>query len=350
MSRPRCAGQGGRRGFTLIELLVVIAIIAVLIGLLLPAVQKVREAANRTTCTNNMKQIALACANYDTTYGQLPYGRNRIYATGPLPLLLPYLEQDNIYRQINPTVLALQPTGAATRDWVNAFWPTTFGTSRNRVKTFECPVDNPYAISTSPRTAADFGGVYFRVVNAPSGVTLDYFLAGDLVAAGGLPGLTNYVPVAGTTGRYANPANAVQQFYAAREGAFVDEVKVTLGGITDGTSNTLLFGEYLGAFLNGNSGPRTRVMSWMGAGGFVTYWSIVDMSDTANARYSFGSLHPGVVNFCFADGSVRSLRKPNAVPTSVAAIVNRQLPAWDTLQSLGGRSEGDVIKADVLGN
>src|SRR5947209_9112171 len=99
----------GRLGFTLIELLVVIAIIGVLIGLLLPAVQKVREAANRMVCQNNMKQIALACANYESATGQLPYGRNKVTWTGPLPLLLPYLEQDNIYNQFDSAVFQINP-------------------------------------------------------------------------------------------------------------------------------------------------------------------------------------------------------------------------------------------------
>src|SRR5438128_97339 len=116
-----------RPGFTLIELLVVIALIAVLVGLLLPAVQKVREAANRTACVNNLKQIALACAHYESTTDRFPYGRNRITGNGPLPLLLPYLEQHPISSQFNPAVFNLQPARVTSGDtWMDAFWPTTF--------------------------------------------------------------------------------------------------------------------------------------------------------------------------------------------------------------------------------
>ena len=104
-----------RQGFTLIELLVVIAIIAILIGLLLPAVQKVREAASRMSCTNNLKQLGIAVHNYHDAYKCFPPNELWIYSDQPaytadhrswswLFFILPYVEQENLYKQVNPAV------------------------------------------------------------------------------------------------------------------------------------------------------------------------------------------------------------------------------------------------------
>src|SRR5262245_23647382 len=149
-----------RRAFTLIELLVVIAIIAVLIGLLLPAVQKVREAAARIQCKNNLKQIALAAHNYESALGKLPPGllgdRGAYYPmslrqgpyVGVLAFLLPYLEQDNVYRLLN--VNWDFDFGYPNPGQVNQPWWTDANNvlaAQARIKTFVCPADDPYELS-----------------------------------------------------------------------------------------------------------------------------------------------------------------------------------------------------------
>ncbi|MFL5243864.1 MAG: DUF1559 domain-containing protein [Gemmataceae bacterium] len=137
-----------RRAFTLIELLVVIAIIAVLIGLLVPAVQKVRESANRIQCANNLKQLALAVHNYHSDRGTFP--ANSIYSYDPtkpnwswLAHLLPYIEQDNLYIQAN--------IGGNPANNINQSLPQI----ATRVKTFLCPSD-PRALKGPVSFASNF--------------------------------------------------------------------------------------------------------------------------------------------------------------------------------------------------
>ena len=197
-----------RNAFTLIELLVVIAIIAILIGLLLPAVQKVREAASRMKCQNNLKQLGLAMHNYESANGVFPQGRNGYPKVVSAPArLLAYVEQANLQSLVDPEgTLALggQNDSAA----------------KNRVALLACPSD--------PQNGQVSGSVYFGtnyVANNGIGVTFD--------ASGAI---TAYQKIAEGNGVFA-------------------QIPVRIADITDGTSNTAAFSESL----IGNSNPVTGI-------------------------------------------------------------------------------------------
>jgi prepilin-type N-terminal cleavage/methylation domain-containing protein len=284
MRRPRAA-------FTLIELLVVIAIIAVLIGLLLPAVQKVREAASRMKCSNNLKQLGLAAHNYEGAYGCLPPGIN-YYDVGTLTYLLPYIEQGNIYNQITAYNAAyLTPGTFGASAWFND--GTMRAIATNKIKTFQCPSDNVESLT-------------------PTNGTFGYLGENGGSFGGSDPyGRTNYAPNNGFRGGLDASYNGVTYLPP-----YYRNSTTTLVSITDGTSNTAAFGEYLGLEV---AGTRRAVCAWMGMGGA---WS----SDTglgsppSTFLYQFAGKHTGVVMFVLCDGSVRPVKQGVSLTTFLAFL------------------------------
>jgi prepilin-type N-terminal cleavage/methylation domain-containing protein/prepilin-type processing-associated H-X9-DG protein len=150
MAGPRPLGLRPRRGFTLIELLVVIAIIAVLIGLLVPAVQQVREAASRMQCGNNLKQLGLGLHNFHDSYGGFPPAKQETPAGSTLrvhswtPFVLPYIEQDNLFKQYRQD---MRWDDAATND---------AGVNQTLIKVFICPSAPSGRFGTNKRTMIDY--------------------------------------------------------------------------------------------------------------------------------------------------------------------------------------------------
>jgi prepilin-type N-terminal cleavage/methylation domain-containing protein/prepilin-type processing-associated H-X9-DG protein len=387
-----------RSGFTLIELLVVIAIIAVLIGLLLPAVQKVREAANRMACSNNLKQIGLAAHNYDSTFGVLPPGylgpkpaqpldangiTDKFQCVGVLDFLLPYLEANVISSQqkvdFDPNVYTLNvkpgtvnpPVGDSTafynfQETSDQPYLHDWDLSFSQLKVFMCPSDN---IADDPIAVGSSGGIGFAAFGGitgsdPLGVTWVYwYFEGPPINPQFVPkGHSNYAGVAGALGAArevskADPNTCPGDFpstggvnLAAYEGMFTNRSANKLSAIPDGTSNTLMFGENIGGF---SSDPpyTSRIFegSWMGIGAMPTKFGLgqpglaYGNSLPGAGIATFSSKHPGGVQFCFGDGSVRMLRfgsttirKPNCSSD------------WYTFNALAGMKDGQVVNADNL--
>jgi len=203
-------------GFTLIELLVVIAIIAVLIALLLPAVQAAREAARRTQCVNNLKQIGLAVHNYLDTWGVIPPGENS-GALNPNTAILPFMEQNPIYNAINFN---------NPNRWI---WtdPMTLTAGRTRVASYVCPSE---IYSETNNDGYNFWGANYAW---NSGSWWPRFVSWD-----------------GVVGRTYDDDTTVDPF---------KPTTITMASLTDGSSNTLLNAEVAQGPAGNAGAPRTRV-------------------------------------------------------------------------------------------
>jgi prepilin-type N-terminal cleavage/methylation domain-containing protein/prepilin-type processing-associated H-X9-DG protein len=333
-----------RTAFTLIELLVVLAIIGVLIGMLLPAVQRAREAANTVSCQSNLKQIALAALLYHDVNERFPPGLNvSPYCRDPNPqynypppnagpyvgslaYLLPYIEQANAADAIDRFDPGLYQLDTRSPAWAYGYGPFDFddpavsasevnGTGRGypaaantKIKIYLCPSD--------PGTRAPFivDGTAFNTFPYDPIWQLWLDFVFNVPGYGAELGRSNYLGVAGAIGRPFNPNDPWERFHGIYYGSGYGGVSRTrIADISDGTSNTLAFGEYLGGFHT--NGTRDMELSWMGAGCLPTGSGLPRDGDF----WTFQAMHIAGVNFAFADGHIATVSRDCDVLLFIAA-------------------------------
>jgi prepilin-type N-terminal cleavage/methylation domain-containing protein len=304
-----------RPAFTLIELLVVIAIIAVLIGLLLPAVQKVREAANRSRCQNNLKQISLSVHGYHDANNFIPPARvsRGSFATWAV-LVLPYLEQAALYSQWDITRPYGKQTAAARQTAVPLYFcpsrrgndklstDTTINAGMNSAAVLPPGALGDYACNVGVDTTTTV-----RSLNSANGP----FVTAHITACTPPDTDKDDFPGVGTT------ANVWEDMVVTAFRGYT-----SLATINDGTSNTIFFGEkyvprppaqYYGSQAQGD-GPFYSGANWVNAQRDFAGLIMISPTQTGH-QYQFGSSHPGYCTFAMGDGSVRNLR--NSLPLNV---------------------------------
>jgi len=312
-----------KRAFTLIELLVVIAIIAILIALLLPAVQQAREAARRTQCKNNLKQIGLALHNYADTFRTFPSGwiysgvANRECWAWPA-LILPYLDQAPLHAQLRVN------EGSIADNLLSTNWQPIVAGLETTLVAYRCPSDTGYQGNGKIHADRHFGG----------GV--------GFVAHNFVPGLTNYI---GSNGHGSGRAG-----YEENTGLFFGGSAIDFRDITDGTSNTFAVGERDTQLCRSGSWPGVRNGNGLGSRGVfcVVAHARVKLNESVlpwnddpdGCGQGWSSLHTGGAHFLFCDGSTRFISQNINFFHNKAGWQQSGDPANGVFQRLVSRSDG----------
>lgn len=321
------------RGFTLVELLVVIAIIGILVALLLPAVQAAREAARRSSCTNNLKQLALAALNFESGQKRFPAGAlgdndysntmfdELIYQpkttaprshqwTGVVASCLPYMEEQAVYDRLKRTMPLSAKVFSNANWWADA---NANVAAQATIPALLCP--------TLPNEAPS-GFVSYFIYPEIDGSSVSYTAKGNAPADAPF-GVTHYMGVRGVTGpmpgygfndRITGDPRSTDKVLL---GIFPMRQEVTTGQVSDGLSKTLMFGEGPGIIGNGiNTGSGTFSgfvlgNTWIGDTTLPTVFGFQTISQQYETGYDqFGGTHSGdIVLFAYGDASVKSVSK-----------------------------------------